>query len=44
LDGLSQVVKDRLAARAGAHVVLGIRPEHLHLSPLAESSAGMKVR
>ncbi|MGD0388619.1 MAG: sn-glycerol-3-phosphate ABC transporter ATP-binding protein UgpC [Tepidisphaeraceae bacterium] len=44
LDELSQAVKDRLAGRAGAHVVLGIRPEHLHLSPTAGSASSMKVR
>ncbi|MGD0139521.1 MAG: ATP-binding cassette domain-containing protein [Tepidisphaeraceae bacterium] len=44
LDDLSPAVKNRLAARAGAHVVLGIRPEHLHLSPITGSSGSMKVR
>jgi multiple sugar transport system ATP-binding protein len=44
LQPLSQAVKDRLAARAGGHVVLGIRPEHLHLSPISGSAASMKVR
>ncbi|MGD0767365.1 MAG: sn-glycerol-3-phosphate ABC transporter ATP-binding protein UgpC [Tepidisphaeraceae bacterium] len=44
LDQLSQAVKNRLSGRAGAHTVLGIRPEHLHLSPIADSAASMKVR
>jgi multiple sugar transport system ATP-binding protein len=40
LDSLSQVVKDRLGSRAGSHVVLGIRPEHFHLHPIAGATAG----
>jgi multiple sugar transport system ATP-binding protein len=47
LDSLSQAVKDRLGSRAGSHVVLGIRPEHFHLHPIADStgnSASLKVR
>jgi ABC-type sugar transport system ATPase subunit len=37
-------VKDRLGSRTGAHVVLGIRPEHIHLQPVDGSSASVKVR
>ncbi len=44
LDLLSQSVKDRLAARAGGHMVLGIRPEHIHLQPVGGSVAPVKVR
>jgi len=44
LDLLSQSVKDRMATRAGGHVVLGIRPEHIHLQPVGGSVAPVKVR
>ncbi len=30
--------KDRLAGKIGAHVVLGIRPEHIHLQPIGGES------
>jgi multiple sugar transport system ATP-binding protein len=30
--------KDRLAAKIGQHVVLGIRPEHFHLRPTGSES------
>jgi multiple sugar transport system ATP-binding protein len=43
LDQLPQTVKDRLAARAGGHMVLGLRPEYMHLRP-TEASAPIKVR
>jgi multiple sugar transport system ATP-binding protein len=43
LDELSPAVKDRLGSRVGAHSVMGIRPEHLHLHPV-EGSAAIKVR
>jgi multiple sugar transport system ATP-binding protein len=43
LDVLPQAVKDRLASRAGGHVVLGIRPEHFHLEQV-EGSTALKVR
>jgi multiple sugar transport system ATP-binding protein len=43
LDQLSSGARDRLASRVGAHSVLGIRPEHLHLRPV-EGSAAIKVR
>jgi len=43
LDVLPQPIKDRLASRAGGHVVLGIRPEHFHLEQV-ENSAALKVR
>ena len=44
LDLLSQAVKDRLATRAGGHVVLGIRPEHFHLQPVGGWATPVKVR
>jgi multiple sugar transport system ATP-binding protein len=43
LDSLPPAVRDRLASLAGTHVVLGIRPEHLHLESVNGSSA-IKVR
>jgi multiple sugar transport system ATP-binding protein len=42
LDQLSAGARDRLASRVGAHSVLGIRPEHLHLRQV-EGSAPLKV-
>jgi len=42
-DSLSPAVRDRLASRIGVHVVLGIRPEHLHLEPVP-GGAAIKVR
>jgi multiple sugar transport system ATP-binding protein len=42
LDGLSTAVKGRLASRSSAHVVLGVRPEQLHLRA-ADGLAPMKV-
>jgi hypothetical protein len=44
LDSLPSPVKNRLAARAGAHVVLGIRPEHIHLRPVDEVGAALQVK
>jgi multiple sugar transport system ATP-binding protein len=43
LDRVPPVAKERLASRAGRHVVMGIRPEHLHLTPL-DAGASIKVR
>jgi multiple sugar transport system ATP-binding protein len=43
LDGLPPAVKGRLASRSSAHVVLGVRPEHLHLRAVADSEP-VKVR
>jgi multiple sugar transport system ATP-binding protein len=43
LDSLSQAVKDKLSARTGGQVVLGIRPEHFHLDPV-EGGSPLKVR
>jgi multiple sugar transport system ATP-binding protein len=43
LDPLPTAVKQRLAARAGSHVVLGIRPEHLHLRQM-DGAASLKLR
>ncbi|HEY1923215.1 MAG TPA: sn-glycerol-3-phosphate ABC transporter ATP-binding protein UgpC [Tepidisphaeraceae bacterium] len=43
LDQLSAGARDRLASRVGAHAVMGIRPEHLHLRQV-EGSAPLKVR
>ena len=31
MDHLPPAVKQRLSDRVGSHVVLGVRPEHLHL-------------
>ncbi|MDP9172478.1 MAG: TOBE domain-containing protein [Planctomycetota bacterium] len=50
LDYLPPAVKDRLSSRVGRHVVLGVRPEHLHLNPVVgqnaarESFAAINVR
>jgi multiple sugar transport system ATP-binding protein len=44
LDSLPQAVRDRLVSRVGVHLVLGIRPEHLHLEPVDGSSVAIKVR
>ncbi len=45
-NGFTLVIPDRLrdalAGKVGSHVVLGIRPEHFHLSPIA-NGAEMKV-
>jgi multiple sugar transport system ATP-binding protein len=38
-DSLSPAVRDRLASRIGVHVVLGIRPEHLHLESVPGGAA-----
>ncbi|HEX4054366.1 MAG TPA: sn-glycerol-3-phosphate ABC transporter ATP-binding protein UgpC [Tepidisphaeraceae bacterium] len=43
LDALPEAVKNRLASRAGTPMVLGIRPEHLHLRAV-DGSSPMKVR
>ena len=43
LDDLSAGTKQRLLSRIGLHVVLGIRPEHLHLSPL-DAGASIKAK
>jgi multiple sugar transport system ATP-binding protein len=43
LDRVPPAAKERLASRAGRHVVMGIRPEHLHLSPL-DAGTAIKVR
>jgi multiple sugar transport system ATP-binding protein len=44
LDSVPSAVKDRLSRRPGGQVVLGIRPEHLHLNPVNGASAAIKVR
>jgi multiple sugar transport system ATP-binding protein len=44
LDSLPKMVRDRLVSRVGVHLVLGIRPEHLHLEPVDGSSVAIKVR
>jgi multiple sugar transport system ATP-binding protein len=44
LDSLPQAIRDRLASRVGVHLVLGIRPEHLHLESVDGSSVAIKVR
>jgi multiple sugar transport system ATP-binding protein len=44
LDHLPASVKERLAARAGSHIVLGIRPEHLHLRAVDSAPASFKAR
>jgi len=44
LDSLPQAVRDRLVSRVGVHLVLGIRPEHLHLEPVDGSPVAIKVR
>jgi multiple sugar transport system ATP-binding protein len=44
LDHLPAAVKQRLAARAGSHVVLGLRPEHLHLRATDAAAASIKLR
>jgi multiple sugar transport system ATP-binding protein len=44
LDSLPKMVRDRLVPRVGVHLVLGIRPEHLHLEPVDGSSVAIKVR
>ena len=33
-------LRDRLAGAVGKHVVLGIRPEHIHLQPVGRSAGG----
>ena len=43
LDRLTESVKNRLSSRTGTHLVLGIRPEHLHLHP-SDGFAAIKVR
>jgi multiple sugar transport system ATP-binding protein len=43
LDRLTDSVKNRLGSRVGTHLVLGIRPEHLHLYP-TDGFAAIKVR
>jgi multiple sugar transport system ATP-binding protein len=44
LDVLSPAVRERLSSRAGGHVVLGIRPENLHLRAGDGAMAGVPVR
>jgi multiple sugar transport system ATP-binding protein len=44
LDSLPQTVRDRLGSRVGVHLVLGIRPEHLHLEAGEGFSTSIKVR
>jgi multiple sugar transport system ATP-binding protein len=45
LDGIAPAVRSTLAGYVGKHVVLGIRPEHLHLqSPAGSPAAPIKVR
>ncbi len=43
LDQLSAAAKNRIGGLAGGHIVLGVRPEHLHLRQV-EGAAPMKVR
>ncbi|HZZ44438.1 MAG TPA: sn-glycerol-3-phosphate ABC transporter ATP-binding protein UgpC [Tepidisphaeraceae bacterium] len=38
-----QHLRDILAGKVGQHVVLGIRPEHLHLSPVDSDSPALKM-
>jgi multiple sugar transport system ATP-binding protein len=44
LDFLPQSVKNRLLQRIAGHVVLGIRPEHLHLRPVEGETAAIQVK
>jgi multiple sugar transport system ATP-binding protein len=37
-------LREALAGKVGQHVVLGIRPEHFHLSPVGEESAAVQVK
>jgi multiple sugar transport system ATP-binding protein len=37
-------LRERLAGHVGRHVVLGVRPEHIHLKPLTPDDTGVQVR
>jgi multiple sugar transport system ATP-binding protein len=36
--------RDALAGKVGSHVVLGLRPEHVHLRPTGEASSPIQVK
>jgi len=44
MEQLSPTVRQRLQSRVGSHLVLGIRPEHLHLRPPDGPWAAITVR
>jgi ABC-type sugar transport system ATPase subunit len=36
--------RDRLAGKVGSHVVLGVRPEHIHMAKTADTLASLPVK